>query len=194
MQSLKYAAAITAASFCISCEHYMDITDTYVDGEDLYISGTLNALTYDEIAEILDNDPGIERVVLENIDGSIDDEINLQTGLLIHRAGLDTYVPAHGDIASGAVDLFCAGNERIVERGAQIGVHTWGFEGGPIGADLPKSHDWHRDYIAYFEEVGCPVSFYWFTLQAASVDDVHIMSEAELIAQGVATQIVEPAN
>lgn len=185
---LASAAAIFAAA-CTSSEYSQDVTDTFVEGDRLYVSGTLNALTYDEIQRQLAAHPELTTVVLEDIDGSIDDEVNLQTGLLIHQAGLDTYVPEDGQIESGAVDLFCAGRNRIAERDAKIGVHSWAAEDGLEGGDLPQADPEHQPYVTYFETVSCPVSFYWFTLEAAPADGMHYMSEDELLAHSVATEI-----
>jgi hypothetical protein len=184
--ALASAVFVTA---CTSSEYTQDITDTYVEGERLYVAGTLNALTFDEIEQQIEAHPGLTTVVLEDIDGSIDDEVNLQTGLLIHEAGLDTYVPADGQIESGAVDLFCAGRNRIAERGAKIGVHSWAAEDGLEGGDLPKDDPEHQPYIDYFEAVSCPISFYWFTLEAAPADGMHYMSEEELLSYAVATEV-----
>ncbi|MEL6415781.1 MAG: alpha/beta hydrolase [Pseudomonadota bacterium] len=182
------SAAMLAAA-CTSSEYSQDITDTFVEGDRLYISGTLNALTYDEIEQQIAAHPELKTVVLEDIDGSIDDDVNLETGLLIHEAGLDTFVPADGQIESGAVDLFCAGRNRIAERGAKIGVHSWAAEDGLEGGDLPEDDPEHQPYIAYFETIACPVSFYWYTLEAAPADGMHYMSEDELLTHSVATEI-----
>ena len=190
---IRVAAFISllALTSCASGDYYRDITETYIEGDRLYVSGTLNALTYDEIADHLGSSPELTTIVLVDIDGSIDDEVNLETGRLIHEAGVDTYVPAHGRIESGAVDLFCAGQNRIAETGALIGVHAWADEDGLEGGALPKSDPEHRMYIEYFEQVACPVSFYWFTLDAAPADGMHYMSEGELRAYAVATEIRE---
>lgn len=174
-----------------ACEStYRDMTDTYVDGDKLYMSGTLNAQTYDEVEELLELNPQIKTVVLEHIDGSIDDEINLQTGLMIYNAGLNTYLPSDGFIESGAVDIMCAGKERIIERGAHVGVHSWADDEGGRGDELPKDHAEHEPYLDYFSEVDCGPEFYWFTLDAAGPDDMHIMTEQEWLTYGVATQVI----
>lgn len=187
---------LTGCSFLSSePETYRDLTDTAVKGDKLYISGTLNAQTYDELKGILDSNPQLKTVVLEDIDGSIDDDVNLETGLLIHQAGLNTFVPKHGFIESGAVDLFCAGKERVAERGAHIGVHAWSettYTGKDMSGDtLTKDSPEHDMYLDYFREVDCPESFYWFTLQAAPADGMHRMTETELVEQGVVTQLIE---
>ncbi|MEM9572997.1 MAG: alpha/beta hydrolase [Pseudomonadota bacterium] len=183
------ACALFAATGCVDSEYYRDITDTLVDGDKLYVAGTLNARTYDEIKSQLERHPDLQTVVLEDIDGSIDDDVNLQTAMLIHEAGLDTFVPADGIIESGAVDLFCAGQNRIAERGARIGVHSWADDNGLEGGQVPRASDEHKIYLDYFSAVDCPVSFYWFTLEAAPADGMHYMSETELLDYQVATEI-----
>ena len=184
-----FLAFVTLLSACAGGDYRRDITDTFVDGDRLFVAGTLNAMTYDEIQRQLSENPGLKTVILEDIDGSIDDEANLQTAMLIHNAGLDTFVPADGIIESGAVDLFCAGRNRIAERGARIGVHSWADGEGMEGGDISPSSDEHQIYLDYFEAVGCPVSFYWFTLEAAPASGIHYMTEAELIDYQVATEI-----
>lgn len=48
------------------------------------------------------------------VDGSVDDESNLVAYKMVREAGLNTYLPSDGDIASGGVDFFIAGIERTV--------------------------------------------------------------------------------
>jgi hypothetical protein len=35
-------------------------------------------------------------------------------------------------------------------------------------------------YLNYYDEMGIPQSFYWYTLEAASAEDIHWMTESEL--------------
>ena len=181
--------AAAALSGCAGSEYNRDITDTLVDGDRLYVAGTLNGRTYSEIKRQLDQHSEIRTVVLEDIDGSIDDDVNLQTALLIHAAGLDTFVPADGIIESGAVDLFCAGHNRIAERGARFGVHSWADEDGLEGGDVSPDSQEHDIYLDYFNQVGCPIEFYWFTLEAAPAAGMHYMSEDELLDFQVVTEL-----
>jgi len=185
----SFLAFVTLLSACAGGDYRRDITDTFVDGDRLFVAGTLNAMTYGEIRRQLTEHPGLKTVILEDIDGSIDDEANLQTAMLIHNAGLDTLVPADGIIESGAVDLFCAGRNRIAERGARIGVHSWADGDGVEGGKISRTSDEHQIYLDYFEAVDCPVSFYWFTLEAAPASGIHYMTETELLDYQVATEI-----
>ena len=41
------------------------------------------------------------------------------------RAGVNTYLPQEGSIASGATDFFLVGKRRVVEEGEEVGMHSW---------------------------------------------------------------------
>ncbi|MEM7329682.1 MAG: alpha/beta hydrolase [Pseudomonadota bacterium] len=187
--AIALSSALAVSVGCAGSEYNRDITDTMVDGERLFVAGTLNAKSFREIERQLHQNPQLRVVVLEDIDGSIDDDVNLQTAMLIHDAGLDTLVPADGIIESGGVDLFCAGHNRIAERGARVGVHSWADEDGLEGGDLPPDSEEHSIYLAYFAEVGCPAEFYWFSLEVAPSHGMHYMTDQELLDYGVATEI-----
>ncbi len=190
--SIISLVCLTLLSGCLHDITYEDMTDTKVVEDKLYVSGTLNAQTYDELSQIIETNPQLTTLVLEDIDGSIDDEINLQTALMVHQAGLNTYLPSNGFIESGAVDLFCAGHQRFAERGAHVGVHSWGDdEQNTSGDEFDRNSEEHQMYVDYFEQVGCPVSFYWFTIDAAPADDIYVMTDKELIEQGVVTEFVK---
>lgn len=192
---IRYAAIgglTLVISGCLSLENLMDRTRAWVEADTLHLSGTMNAQTYDEVAGILADNPQLTRVEIGEIDGSIDDDVNLQTGLLIHAAGLDTHLRADSFIESGGVDIFCAGRTRTAERGVHVGVHAWAYnDNSRSGFRLDKLDEDHKPYIDYFETVGCPLSFYWFTIEAAPADGMYIMSEQDLIDQGVVTDFVD---
>ena len=38
----------------------------------------------------------------------------------------------------------------------------------------------HQLYLDFYEEMGTPAAFYWYTLRAAPPDDIHWMTEAEI--------------
>ena len=172
-------------------ENQIDTTESWVEGDTLFLSGTMNSRTFDEIEKVLRQNPQLTRVEIGEIDGSIDDDVNLATGLLIHKAGLDTHITADSFIESGGVDIFCAGRNRTAERGAHVGVHAWAYNDGSItGEELSQDDAEHQPYLDYFSVVGCPVEFYWFTMEAADADDMYIMSDDELTDQGVVTRFV----
>ncbi|MEM7309278.1 MAG: hypothetical protein AAF682_21515 [Planctomycetota bacterium] len=164
-----------------------------VRGEEALLSGTLGTVSYDQFKRLVREHPEVTTVTLLDCPGSVNDAVNMHTGRLLREAGLTTRVLADSVIASGAVDLFCMGKERVVTRGAQLGVHSW--SAGPFtAADLPQNHPAHQYQLAYFRralgaEVGA--EFYFFTLTSAPFDGVHFMSEEQLLRYGVATELVD---
>ena len=158
------------------------------------ISGTLGTRTYNQLFGLLSSGKRVQTVNLINVTGSINDEINMQTGRLIRNFNLNTYVPAGSTIASGGVDLFCAGTQRFIHREAQLLVHSWGgqLDGAIVSADqLPQTDIRHQQQITYFNEMlGTPMGeqFYWFTIHSASFgEDLHTMTHDEITAHGLVT-------
>ena len=157
-----------------------------ISGEEAFLSGILGTATYHQLKRIIENNPEVKTIVLNRVEGSINDEVNMHTGRILREAGLNTKVLSDSDIASGGVDLFAAGVERIVEKGARLGVHSWG--GGPTeehsrGDKLPKNHPAHQYQLRYFSQMlGTELGpdFYFYTLQAAPVDGMHYMSDQEI--------------
>lgn len=152
------------------------------EGTEATISGALGSLTFTQIQRLQAEHPEIDRLVLQDVPGSINDEVNVETGRLVRNGGWSTHVPADGEIASGGVDLFCAGVERTLEDGARVGVHSWS-NGEEEGGDLPMDSPEHTFFIEYLDEMlGSPrgETFYFFTLQAAPAADIHWMTPQEI--------------
>ena len=166
-----------------------------IKNEQAYLNGNLGTITYRQIKDLITNHPKVKTIVLENVPGSINDAVNMHTGRLVNEAGLTTKVPYGGMIASGGVDLFCAGKNRIIEKGAKLGIHSW--SAGTFDADdLPKDHPAHQYQIAYYKmclgEKG--EDFYFHTLEAAKASDIHWMSKDEISKWNVATKITKHPN
>ena len=158
-----------------------------VTGELAIMQGVIGATTPSSVLELAFMNPEVRTIVLTNMPGSIDDWAMMRAGRYIRQLGLDTHVPADSEVASGATDLFLAGEHRSAEPGARFGIHSWG--GGPVVAtdlppvlatDLPRDHEDHLEYLDYYEEMGIPAEFYWRTLSAAPAEDIHWMTEEEL--------------
>ncbi len=172
-----------------------------LDGNRAIVRGDLGSHTYDQVQYLIDTHPEIDTLVLQDIGGSVNDEVNVQTGRLVRGAGYTTYVPADGEIYSGGVDLFAAGAVRIAEPGAVIGVHSWCCGADGETADvIPQDDPAHQHQIDYFTLMLGPElgpAFYFFTLQAAPFDGIDPMTPAELdffdvvSADGV---LAEPAD
>ncbi len=161
-----------------------------IKGTEAFLSGELGAKTYQQIKDMIANHPEVKTLTLTNIAGSIDDEVNMHTGRIIREAGLTTKVLADREVSWGGVDLFCAGTNRIVETGARLGVHSWS-DGSLDGIDYPRDHPAHQYQLAYFEkmlgkEIGA--EFYFFTLQSAPANDIHVMSLDEIKKWKLATE------
>lgn len=152
-------------------------------GRYMFMEGTINSSTPDAMARLFERNPGVEVIVMTNVPGSADDEANLYISLVIHELGLWTYVPSQGEIASGGTDMFLAGERRILHPDSRVGVHSFSFDdddGNPVsGADLPLDDEIHQFYLDYYRDIGIDEDFYWFTLRAASADDIHYLTATE---------------
>ena len=79
--------------------------------------------------DLQSNYPSVKEIVLMDVPGSGNDDVNLSVGRALHDAGFNTRVEPTSVIESGGVDYFLAGNQRIVASGAKIGVHSWAADG-----------------------------------------------------------------
>lgn len=181
------ALLIAGLSACSFIDNAFPTTQFTADGRDVLVEGTLNAHTLDQFVAFMEQHPETERLVLLDVPGSVDDETNLQFGHLVRDLGLDTYLTADSEIHSGGTDLFLAGVDRTMERGAIIGVHTWA-EGRREGVDFPREDPVHDEYEDYTRRMLGSAEFYWFTLEAASIDESHELSEREIERFGLLTQ------
>jgi len=150
-----------------------------VKGDDLVVSGEINALTLEQFEDMYRAFPGITRLVLTDIPGSNDNATNVRLGYRIRELGLATHVAAGAEIHSGGVDLFLAGARRTIGPGAVLGVHSWD-DGVRDGADYPKDSPAHDEARRYTEAMLGDDRFYWFTLSAAPSDGIHVMKEREI--------------
>ncbi len=154
-----------------------------IDGNVAALNGELGTLTYLQIQYLIDNNPEVTTLLLQVIEGSVNDDINAHTGRLIRNAQLETKVNNNSRIYSGGVDLFSAGFKRIYESGATVGVHSWCCEEGKPADKLSKDDPAHGSQLTYFREMlgdDLGPEFYFFTLNAASFDGIHVMTTDEL--------------
>lgn len=158
-------------------------------GDLLYVKGVINRASHRRVRKALRNAPDVDVVVLTHVPGSADDMTNLALGRMLRAARYTTYLPAGALVASGGTDLFLAGAARIVERGAQVGVHSWDGDSGTAGDALPRDALDHTLYLDYYRDIGIDEGFYWFTLQAAPPDGMHWMTENEMARYAVHTHL-----
>ena len=172
-----------------------DLEDVYdegiqldVRGDLLFVKGIIDPNSRDDMYRVLKDAPNVRVLVFTSIPGSADDETNLAVGRMLRAAGVTTYLPASGLIASGGVDLFLSGAERLVEQGALIGVHSWADGGGLTGDKIARDDPQHDLFLEYYREMGIPEDFYWFTLEAAPAEDMHWMSVEEIVQYEIPTR------
>ena len=154
-----------------------------VDGDRAILTGDLGTGTYKQLQDLINNNPGVKTLVLQNIGGSVNDAINMHNGRLVRNAQLTTLMPADGEAYSGGVDLFISGAQRQYETGGKLGVHSWCCEDGKAANELSKDDPAHGAQLTYVREMlGAEdgPAFYFFTLEAAPFDGIHVMTEAEL--------------
>lgn len=195
---LPILCAIVVLAACGSSNSTMD--DDYIsmmfsiDGDRIVGSGVVDATTLGRFQQISGSSPETKVLVLQNVEGSADDEANLIFSQFIRDEGFNTVVPSDGLVASGGTDLFLAGLERIIESGACVGVHSWSAGNGVQGSELPAEDPEHLKYLNYYERIGISSDFYWFTLQAAPADDMHWITAAEANQYMMSTAIALDLN
>jgi len=165
-----------------------------IKGDEAYLSGDLGTITYIQIKDLIKNHPKVKTIVMTKISGSLNDAVNMHTGRILREHGFTTKVLSTSDIASGGVDLFCAGKKRIVEKGAKIGIHSWCCVNDVTAQKIPKDHPAHRYQIEYFTMALGPIlgpEFYFHTLKAANFNGIHYMSDNEIKKWNIATDFIE---
>lgn len=173
-------------TIAISMLNRAEVTSIAVEGEKLYIMDLLNSKTFGQMQDTINLNPQVTTLVFTAMPGSIDDEVTFEMGRWLKAKGLNTHLTSESVIASGAVDLFLSGTERTMEAGAKIGVHSWS-DGSKEAADYPrdsKEHALNRDYIV---DMGVPEDFYWFTIYEAPADEIHWMSQGEIVKHRLLT-------
>ena len=161
-----------------------------IKGNEAFLSGELGERTFRQIKNMIADHPNVRTITLTEVDGSVDDDVNMHTGRMIREAGLTTKVTKDSKVHSGGVDLFCAGSKRIYESGAELGVHSWNDE-TMQGVDYPRDHPVHQHQLAYFEEMlgkETGSKFYFFTLEASPADRMHMLTPSQVKKWKLATE------
>ncbi len=153
------------------------------------LHGVINTGTPTVVQNFISNYPNVTTLVFMQMPGSADDNANLQAAQAIKNAGFKTYLPSvnaysqDAFIASGAVDMFLSGDLRVIDQGAEVGVHSWS-DGSNDATFYPVGHAYHMPYINYYVSMGFSQTeaedFYYFTINAAPANGIHLMTEQEL--------------
>ena len=166
-----------------------------IEGESAFMYGVIDHTTPKVVEALVEGHPEVRRIIMVDVPGSDDDPANLKAARLVRKHGLTTVVPSNGVIASGGVDFFTAGLNRVVEPCGKLGVHSWdedGPDGGIVlGNEVPKTHENHLMFLEFYRDVGIPEDFYWFTLDAAPPQRIHWMTDEEILFYGLTTDSVQ---
>ncbi|CAM1345040.1 M28 family peptidase [Tenacibaculum amylolyticum] len=158
--------------------------------DSLYMKGVIYSNTYNELTKVLQENSSITTLVMEEVPGSIDDEVNLIASKEIRKHNLNTYIPNNGWVASGGTDMFLAGVQRNIALNARLGVHSWaGLD--KVAKDFPKDAEEHKKYLNYYKEMDIPTDFYWYTLDAAPAESIHWMTPLEINKYDVVTPTLD---
>ncbi len=156
-------------------------------GELAYGYGTSDDRSVSQVTQFLDEHPRVETLVLRNMPGTTDADMNLRLARRIRARGLNTHLERSSRIASGAVDLFLAGTQRTMECGARIGVHSWSTGGEFYPANMGRDPR-QRLHERFLTDMGINPAFYAFTREAALPDDLYILTASDIERFGLLTQ------
>ncbi len=156
----------------------------YQDEATVIIDGLIDSDLPTYWSNYISDFPNTELMIMKDCPGSTDDIANWEAAKEIHEQGVSIHLPSDAIIASGAVDLFLAGVNRTREAGSKIGVHSWEDGNGNQATDYPVGHEEHQGAIDYYIDVGFSKedaeAFYYFTINIASFDDIHWMTDEEI--------------
>ncbi|MCW7553684.1 hypothetical protein NX722_13805 [Endozoicomonas gorgoniicola] len=187
MKKLIIFALSLALFGCNNLRDYEPVTFTVSD-DTLIMNGVIDSNVKSKLQKALNASPKITSIVMENVEGSVDDEANLEAARLVRNHKLNTVIPSNGLVASGGTDFFLSGTNRTAQKGAKIGVHSWAGEGIEDPVKLPRNHIEHQKYLRYYKEMGIPDEFYWYTLESAPSNDMHWMTSSEIKKYNITTE------
>ena len=155
------------------------ISDTSV-----YFEGDMGSRIDNQFDRMICDYPNINSITFSDYcPGSRNDEQLFIAARRLRLHEVATILTDESIIESGAVDLFIAGFSRHIATGAKIGVHSWSM-GSQEAADFPPNHEEHQMYLDYYGEMfgdtDLGEEFYWFTIESASADNIHYMTNEEI--------------
>lgn len=149
----------------------------------IILEGAINTKAFDDFKKVANAYPKVKTISIVNCEGSINDDVNLALSKYVHDNKYSIVLKSGGFIASGGTDFFLAGISRKLEENVKVGVHSWGGN-NVVATDFPMGHENHKPYIDYYMNIGMTrqqaEEFYYFTINSASVEDVHWMTKEEL--------------
>ena len=154
------------------------------------VNGDMGSRVDNQFEKLMNKYPNIKLLIMEECPGSRNDEELFKAAAMVKENLINTHLPPYAVIESGAVDLFLAGTIRTMEEGAKIGVHAWS-DGSTSATEFPVGHEEHQIYIDYYVSVGYAQedaeALYYFIINAASPDDIHYLTEEEILEYAILT-------
>lgn len=169
-----------------------DLLRFEASGEFAYGYGTTTDRSIGQVKRFIRDNPQVETLVFKSMPGTQDTVANTALARFIRREGLATHLEGDSMIASGAVDLFIAGQTRTMECGARIGVHSWG---SPYGYDAQDVNtDWFASlHKGYLRDMGIDPAFYDFTKSAAPASGIYWLTPDDIKRFDLLTTYPDPA-
>lgn len=152
-----------------------------IDSDGVHVWGILGTHMPVIFEQLQTKNPPVKTLVLEDIEGSADDDTVMPTIQTIYDTGYSTHLTANSHVTSGGTDLFTGGVKRTAVKGAKVGVHSWDWDEDVPAMALPKNHPEHQKYLSLYNHVGVPSDFYWYTLKSAPADGMHYMSWDDIV-------------
>ncbi len=180
------AASLIYMGFGSCKKGYMDRFGPFyvLNDSTVVMNGDMGSRVDQQFEKLLENYPNIRLILMEECPGSRNDEEMFKAAMMVKERGINTHLLSHGVIESGAVDFFLAGTKRTMDDGGKIGVHAWS-DGNSSATDYPEGHEEHQVYIDYYISVGYSQqdaeALYYFIINAASPDNIHYLTEQEII-------------
>ena len=162
-----------------------------VNGTRAFGNGVTKTDSAGVVRKLLRDHPEVTTLVMQYMPGTQNADANLKIAYDIRRGGLSTHLQSGSFIASGAVDLFLAGESRTMDCGAKIGVHSWAIAGPKGGNFNPKSmgsDSRQRIQERFLRAMSIDPAFYAFTRDAAGPDDIYILKPEDIARFGVLTE------
>ena len=153
------------------------------------MNGVIGAMTPGKVLRLRLKHPKVDTIEMGIVPGSIDDEANVRAAGYVRAYGFATRLNAQSSIASGGTDFFLAGEKRTAEDGARIGIHSWSSGTGKAGNRVARDDPQHLLYLEYYQKMGIPADFYWFTLETAPPDEIYLMNREEMVCYGFFTPL-----
>lgn len=122
----KFVSSVAVATFLVAnCANSAEVI-IGPDSSFVALIGEIDGGAATQLIDLFVSRPAIKIVILDSPGGSVYSALDI--ALMVHRLGLNTYVPEDAYCASACSFIFLAGIERLVE--GRLGVHQfYGAEG-----------------------------------------------------------------